>query len=265
MPESSAPFVLVLGMHRSGTSCLAGCLESCGLHLGDVSRRGRFNAKGNRESRLIWSLHDQILGLNRGSWHSPPDTIQIHPTHLAQLKDAVEELRQGRRVAGIKDPRTVLMLDQWLQLTGPRCRLVGSFRHPLAVAQSLARRDSLSMEQSLELWRRYNAELVRHHQARPFPLVEYDLTDVDRYCRSIVQVASQLNLQPRRSRIRRFVSESLSHHRAPQTDIPADCRELYDYLKSNAVADQSSEPAPSTSTGWLTVPGQTLQLLFARR
>ena len=33
---TTKPFVFVLGMHRSGTSCLAGCLEHCGLHLGDV-------------------------------------------------------------------------------------------------------------------------------------------------------------------------------------------------------------------------------------
>ncbi len=40
------PFVLNLGMHRCGTSCLAGCLERCGLHLGDVRRTGRHHARG---------------------------------------------------------------------------------------------------------------------------------------------------------------------------------------------------------------------------
>jgi len=33
-----SPPILILGMHRSGTSCLAGCLEEAGLYLGDVTK-----------------------------------------------------------------------------------------------------------------------------------------------------------------------------------------------------------------------------------
>ncbi|WP_173204579.1 hypothetical protein [Sphingopyxis sp. BSNA05] len=43
--DVSRPFVLILGMHRSGTSCLAGALERCGLHLGDVRRTGTHNKR----------------------------------------------------------------------------------------------------------------------------------------------------------------------------------------------------------------------------
>ncbi len=73
------PFVFVLGMHRSGTSCLAGCLETCGLHLGDVRRTGRYNAKGYFELADLVQLHDQILGLNRSSWHNPPALCRYIP------------------------------------------------------------------------------------------------------------------------------------------------------------------------------------------
>ena len=41
--------VVILGMHRSGTSCLTGSLQDKGLYLGQVSQRGTFNKKGNRE------------------------------------------------------------------------------------------------------------------------------------------------------------------------------------------------------------------------
>ena len=45
--------VCVLGMHRSGTSCLAGSLEQQGLFLGETNTRGPFNLRGNRES-FLW-------------------------------------------------------------------------------------------------------------------------------------------------------------------------------------------------------------------
>lgn len=46
-----ASTVLILGMHRSGTSCLAGSLQEAGLYLGEVNTAAPHNAKGNRESR----------------------------------------------------------------------------------------------------------------------------------------------------------------------------------------------------------------------
>ena len=42
--------IVILGMHRSGTSCLAGCLEELGLHLGTVITSAPHNKKGNREN-----------------------------------------------------------------------------------------------------------------------------------------------------------------------------------------------------------------------
>jgi hypothetical protein len=60
-------------MHRSGTSCLTGTLESWGVVLGDVHRGNPFNAKGNRESQKIMDLHDRIMAANGGSWLRPPE------------------------------------------------------------------------------------------------------------------------------------------------------------------------------------------------
>jgi len=42
--------MLILGMHRSGTSCLAGCLQAAGLISGEVNIQAMYNAKGNREN-----------------------------------------------------------------------------------------------------------------------------------------------------------------------------------------------------------------------
>ena len=260
---SSDPFILILGMHRSGTSCLAGCLEACGLFLGEVSRRGRFNAKGNRESKDVWTRHDQILGLNRGSWHNPPDDVVVHPAHLAQLRDIVDRLSSGNHAAGVKDPRILLLLQQWRNLVGPRCRLVGTFRHPMAVAKSLATRNNMPIEQSLNLWVRYNTELVQEHQANPFPLVEYEMTDPVGYCLKVAIIAKQCGLTPNTSSVRRFVSSQLSHHRFSETHVPKRCQQLYDYLRTNARNDQTADvPEAASPTRWS--PSLRLRSLFVQ-
>ena len=46
--------VIILGMHRSGTSCLTGCLKEYGLHLGDVSESNKHNKKGNQENKEVF-------------------------------------------------------------------------------------------------------------------------------------------------------------------------------------------------------------------
>ena len=46
---------IVLGMHRSGTSCLTGLLETSGLWLGEDSHRnaGKGNLEGSLESHSV--------------------------------------------------------------------------------------------------------------------------------------------------------------------------------------------------------------------
>lgn len=258
------PFILILGMHRSGTSCLAGCLQACGLCLGHVSRRGRFNAKGNRESEDVWKVQDQILGLNKGTWHKPPDSIVVHPVHQLQLRNIVDRLSAENQTAGLKDPRTLLILPVWRQLIGERCRLAGTFRHPLAVAESLAKRDNLSRQRSLALWIRYNGELVRQHQSESFPLIEYNLTDPDLYRHRCARVARQLGLSPNLSQMRRFVSRDLDHHRPAPADVPACCRELYDYLRSHAVNGVDSNSAERRAPTRLRSSAVIMKTLFVQ-
>lgn len=237
------PFVFILGMHRSGTSCLAGCLERCGLYLGDVRRTGRFNAKGYYELRSVERLHDQILGLNRAAWHRPPQRVQVHPYHRQALEEIADQLSR-HRPCGLKDPRLLLLLDTWLDLVAPPFMLVGTFRHPLAVARSLARRNGIPEEVGLELWLHYNATLIRRHQAKPFPIVEFDLSDIKAYCCTVAALAVELGLSPKLSQLRRFVSRELDHHPSADVAVPPACREAYAYLQDHRLRPGDSDLFP---------------------
>ena len=170
--------VIVLGMHRSGTSALTGSLEEAGLALGPVIESAADNAKGSRESRRLMTLHEDILVRNGGAWNRPVNNASWSPVHR-ELRDSVIESFQGVASWGFKDPRTLLVLNGWLTAL-PAARLVGIFRHPLAVAQSLQRRNDMPLDEALSLWIAYNRVLSWHHEHHgPFPLLEFSDDDRD--------------------------------------------------------------------------------------
>ena len=231
---SSPSFVLIVGMHRSGTSCLAGALEACGLWLGEVGRGDKWNEKGSREHDPARLLNDRILEDAGGSWSAPPGALAITPAQRAAMTSIVREL-STHAPAGLKDPRVALLLDAWrAAIGGPS--LVGTYRHPASVAASLARRNQMPAAQAHALWRRYNEPLVAAHRAQPFPIVAFDLTEPERYCATIEHVAAGLGLESDPARLRAFVSAQLDHARELDKVVPPECRELWDYLESVRVS-----------------------------
>lgn len=224
--------ILLLGMHRSGTSCLAGCLEAAGLYLGEVNTWARSNALGNRERRAVMHLNDKVLAANGGTWRAPPDAV-VWPDHL------VEEGREmARSMAqdgpwGFKDPRTLLTLDGWLDCVG-NAELVASFRHPLAVAQSLHQRDpDLSIEEGLGIWLAYNQRLLAISDRRPVTVISFDRAG-DAYVDAINSVARALDL-PHPEAAGQFYDTGLrSHDVAGDRVVPLGLGQTYARLKELA-------------------------------
>ncbi|MCB1919737.1 MAG: sulfotransferase family protein [Candidatus Competibacteraceae bacterium] len=192
MDNSQSFAVLILGMHRSGTSCLAGSLQEAGLYLGEVNTAAPHNAKGNRESRAIMELQDDLLRANGGDWDAPPEQVVWSPEHRAR-RDAIIAGYPDDRVWGFKDPRTLLTLSGWLEAL-PSVRFVGAFRHPLAVAASLHARNQVPVEKSLNLWAAYNRLLVDYQRRFGFPMVCFDWPP-ERYHQSLQAIVSALNLK----------------------------------------------------------------------
>jgi hypothetical protein len=166
---------IVLGMHRSGTSVLAGSLEQAGVFLGHVVRSMSFNRKGLCENPVVFMMHDHLLAANGGSWAQPPSRVTWRPIHEL-VRDTVIDSFSQQRVWGFKDPRTVYTLKGWLNAV-PNAELVGIFRHPALVAQSLAQRDATSMRDGLALWQAYNTELISWRKKIEFPILSFDDLD----------------------------------------------------------------------------------------
>ena len=166
--------ITVLGMHRSGTSALMGSLEQAGLYIGHTNQYAEDNIKGNRESIEILALHNDLLDRNGGSWDKPVRNLKWDPVHRA-LQTTIIKTFEDQPLWGFKDPRTLLTTDMWLKAI-PGLELIGIFRHPFLVAQSLITRNNMPAEQALELWYFYNTNL--HWLAKnktQFPVLEFSV------------------------------------------------------------------------------------------
>ena len=232
-PTALTPPVIVLGMHRSGTSCLTGSLQQAGLVLGDVHTANPFNKKGNREHPDLMALHEAVLQANGGSWHEPPPQVVWPAACIAQRQAFCDQFRGVPRW-GFKDPRALLALDGWLEHF-PQAQLVGSIRHPLSVARSLYSRDPhlCSLEQYLQLWAVYNRRLLAVWQEYRFAMVDFDLDD-QQYQASLDRLPARLGLEGGDGGAAFFDPALRSHRLQGMEGLPTDIAELYRALKQAA-------------------------------
>lgn len=225
--------IIVLGMHRSGTSCLAGNLEQAGLYLGDVNRKAAHNFKGNLENRKIMDLNDAVLSANGAAWDSPPKTSPIWSTAHCNERDRILASYPGNRTIGFKEPRTLLTLEGWLEAL-PGARLVGTFRHPHAVAKSLHARDGFPLQRGYDLWLSYNRRLLEAGEKQGMDLINFDRS-ADHYKRSLGAICEKLNLTSPTEGFD-FFDAGLRHNDSPQ-EPPQEqtLRDVYDALLSWSV------------------------------
>ncbi|MES2819533.1 MAG: glycosyl transferase family 1, partial [Pseudomonadota bacterium] len=152
--------VLVLGMHRSGTSAVAACLERLGVHLGDaLVPADKWNPKGYFEERRIVAFNNRLLDLQGLRWDSPlPPAPALQAAWCGQAEAAaalLQELFAGTFVWGFKDPRMCLLAPFWQPVFAAmrlRPRMLLVLRHPAEVTDSLARRDGMATRRAGWLW-----------------------------------------------------------------------------------------------------------------
>jgi hypothetical protein len=224
--------VIILGMHRSGTSSLAGCLQQQGLYLGKVIEKSPHNPKGNRENPDIMRLNESVLEESGGSWDRPLQRITWNQEQIHERDRIIESYLQQSGKFGFKDPRTLLTLPFWEDSLLPT-RYVGTFRHPLLAARSLNARNGMPISQGLALWKEYNRRLLLYYSIDRFPIVSFDVTPRE-YLLSIDRMASYLNLnKDDTNRNDLFFDESLRKETLDNAAvIPADVMELYERLNA---------------------------------
>lgn len=133
--------VVILGMHRSGTSLVANILHSAGVHMGDIFRLPDAYNRGYYED-LDWrAINKWILNTAGGTWFDPPSYRQIvdATARIGPVITVLVEQKNRRVTWGFKDPRTCLTI-QGLHPYLPNPRYIVVKRNKEDVIASLQRR-----------------------------------------------------------------------------------------------------------------------------
>ncbi|MBX3414313.1 MAG: sulfotransferase [Pirellulales bacterium] len=213
--------IVVLGMHRSGTSCVTRMLNHCGMDLGSnvLDTASVSNMAGKWEARPAVEINDALLQASGGSWDNPPAQVQPDETAMAQMREFLGSLAPSP-MSGWKDPRTVLTFPLWKSLLGSY-RIVACLRHPRSVAESLAKREGWPLERGLELWLAYNERLLKIlDQEQDVVWFDFDLSmsHIEPWLRN---ACGRLGLEFNQAAVESF-NEFNRHHR--HADTPEDTR-----------------------------------------
>jgi hypothetical protein len=168
--------VPVIGMHRSGTSALAGVLSRLGVMMGEDRhmwpRPSEQNPKGFYENYRFRKQNDRILakaGYDVRAWRPEVPEISATPRLRRKQQRLVRKYDRRYPIWGFKDPRTCLTLDLWLDAAeeiGAEVRAVFIARHPYSVARSMVKRGNTDHDTALGVWCAYNRRALQSLERR---------------------------------------------------------------------------------------------------
>ena len=221
--NSGLELVVVLGMHRSGTSLISNILAQAGYFIGekyDLIPGGSWNRDGYFERKSVVHANDGILALCEGSWISPPKEELVLNLGLNQTIAALLKTYDGHKRALIKDPRLCLTFPVWERVLPENIRIIMMKRRPDAVAASLASRFGVSPQTGRALWEVYTERAWRYAiRHSTYPLQYEDLFSEQR-ARVLVALAEFLEIKDDLEKIaQKVVDPSLRHHESAEHDF----------------------------------------------
>jgi len=148
--------IIILGMHRSGTTMVTELLDQLGLFVGT-------ELQGDHEATYFLQLNDTILRRVNGAWDNPApvlsmlrsaeatemtlkclhgDVLSSKIRHFLGLGTYLKyrSIEKFDKHWGWKDPRTVFTLPMWLNLF-PNAKIINILRNGIDVAASLQTRE----------------------------------------------------------------------------------------------------------------------------
>lgn len=236
---------VVLGMHRSGTSSVAGVLAL----LGAAAPRSLMgpaadNPKGFWESYAVSDLNDRILATGDSSWS---DWRAFREDLSAPFQNEGVRVLQsefdGAATIVLKDPRICRLYSFWrdvLSQAGFSPIVVCPIRHPAEVQASLTNRNGMAAADAIQLWLRHvlDAERFSRGQQRIFICWSDFLSDWRSQLARLEALESSdflLNDPQVAGRISEFLSPDLYHHRNSDDDASSSLdREVFATLSAMA-------------------------------
>lgn len=176
--------ILVLGMHRSGTSAVAGCLHRCGIPMGrKLLWKKDDNPKGHYEPVRIYRLNRFILWILGSRWDRIRFTCEELKSHwlfdwfVRLIVRAIKKEYKGFDIFGIKDPRICVLLPIYTQafkMLGIHVKHLVVDRDSQDIVSSLRRRNGMSCDCANRLMSKYAYFLGRNEKMDSY-FISYDV------------------------------------------------------------------------------------------
>ncbi|PZV33240.1 class I SAM-dependent methyltransferase [Mesorhizobium kowhaii] len=254
--------ILVLGMHRSGTSALGGVINALGAAgpKNPLSANSH-NPRGFWESARLYLANNDLLTSANSSWSDwrplDPRWMQSPAAerHRHKIRAILDNEFGDEPLFFVKDPRIcrfVPLLSSILAEMAVDAVAFLPVRNPLEVALSLKRRDGLPLPRSLMLWLRHVLDAEHHSRGMPRYFLRHEDFLID-WRRHMDRAAEATGVVwPARSsqsdvEIEQFLTADLHHERASiedmrnHPDVTPLVRKTYDIFRAMAVDGESPE------------------------
>lgn len=189
--------VIVIGMHRTGTSLLSRILHEVGIFMGNDQSK-------HNESLFFYRINESMLHERGASWIKPVIISNAKPEYNASLfyRNYLGIKTNTTRLAalrdyewGWKDPRNSFTLPFWMSIY-PNAKVIHIHRNGVSVALSLMRRNYVCFARPnkmgyepelkdfrfcLDLWEQYTRQSIRNEEIAPrYSQIRYeDLVTID--------------------------------------------------------------------------------------
>ena len=199
---TKAKAIFILGMHRSGTSAIAGLLNFVEIHDTLLESLGRSwddvrplpenwlesEAAKTAEKNLINVIHRDFAGSEQNLW-------------------------------GIKEPRACRLIPLWKRVfekihVEPHFIII--YRSPLEVSMSLKERDGLVDGKSIFLWIQHNLQAERETRGFKRCFISYNHL-LDNWREDLEQIKETLDVPIHVPKAQNVLDKSLRSHNVPET------------------------------------------------
>jgi hypothetical protein len=256
--------VIILGMHRSGTSVITAGLEMMGISLGNkYTAKGRENPKGYFENKDVRFFNDRLLKFLHSRWDNPlfdgrKALDSCEGKMLTVWHDEAHEIFLnnflGKTIWALKDPRMCQLLPFWISVferngfDSDNTLYVHVVRNPLEVALSQQQRHKTNpnfhflggdLYQTVLLWLSSHFQALREVNSDHNMAIAFD-DILDNPALQIARLSEFLGIevteQSTKEYLSSFLEKGLKHHNLDRNDSEQlekkcpDAKFLYDSL-----------------------------------
>ena len=217
--------ILVIGMHRSGTSIITKSLECLNVPIGSnfIETIRDVNLHGFFEDKDFNDFNKKLLTYNKQSWYQTSKKRIENLKFSKKLIKEAEELIHKKiknNILALKDPACTLLIRFWVTVfenCGIDFHIIYCLRNPSSISKSLEKRDHFDIDFSLLLTNFYHSNFLDILETKEinFTVIEYEsFLNNPKYF--LKKLSDNLNLTFNNKKFnvlkKAFINKNLNHH-----------------------------------------------------